>query len=218
MHFEILVEDESGKAILNHVVPMILGPHGQRHTWRTTSYRGIGHLPKGLKPKTEARRRILLDRLPSLLQGFRRSLDPVRAAVVVVADNDRRDCKEFLSELNRVLAQCNPRPRTLFRLAIAETEAWLLADHAAICRAYPKAKRQVLARYQQDSISDTWETLADAIHSGGSAFLNKQPYPVVGRSKFEWADRIGPHLDIESNRSPSFRKLRDGLRALAGEK
>jgi hypothetical protein len=30
--------------------------------------------------------------------------------------------------------------------------------------------------------------------------------------KCEWANRIGPLLDIEHNDSPSFTKLREGLR------
>ncbi|MFN7920486.1 MAG: hypothetical protein U0Q16_10340 [Bryobacteraceae bacterium] len=216
MHFEILVEDESGKALLDHVVPRILP--GNSHTWQVHHYRGLGHIPKGLRPKTDARHRILLDRLPSVLQGYGRSLDPALVAVVVVVDNDRRDCAEFLAQLHGVLESCDPKPRTLFRLAIAETEAWLLGDQSAVLRAYPKAKKSVLAQYRQDSISDTWEALADAVHPGGSSKLKEQPYHVIGRAKSEWADSIARHIDVESNGSPSFAKLRDGLRRLARSK
>ena len=39
-----------------------------------------------------------------------------------------------------MLNTCNPRPRTLFRIAIEESEAWLLGDRAALKAAYPSAR------------------------------------------------------------------------------
>jgi hypothetical protein len=60
MHLEILVEDQSGKRLLEHLVPKIIGDHGSPHTWRLISYRGIGVIPKGIRGVTEAKNRILL--------------------------------------------------------------------------------------------------------------------------------------------------------------
>jgi hypothetical protein len=134
--------------------------------------------------------------------------------VVVVLDSDRRDCKAFLAELNAVQQTCQQPPNTLFRLAIEEMEAWFLGDRQALLAAYPRAKKDVLGRYEQDSVCGTWELLADAVHAGGSAAIRKAGWPLPGQIKHEWAERIGPLMDLDRNVSPSFRKLRDGLRRL----
>jgi hypothetical protein len=44
--------------------------------------------------------------------------------------------------------------------------------------------------------------------------IRKAGWPLPGQIKHEWADRIGPLLDPEVNQSPSFGKLRDGIRRL----
>lgn len=218
MHFEFLVEDASGKILLESVVETILGANGAEHTYRIFSYKGIGRIPKGMTGRIDVRARILLDRLPALLRGYGKSLQSMgkEAAVVVVVDLDTRDCKALKGELLDVLAACKPPPQALFRIAIEEMEAWLLGDRDAILTAYPKAKERVLDRYQQDSICGTWELLADAVHKGGARALKKQGWPAPGRAKCEWAKRIGPLLDVEGNQSKSFQVFRDGVRNLAG--
>lgn len=215
MHIEILVEDASGEKLLDAVLPKLLGEQGDPHTWRVHSYKGIGRIPKNLKPGTDASKRILLDRLPSALRGYGKT--PGIDAVVMVLDSDRRDCTEFLAELKALAAGCNPAPNTMFRLAIEEVEAWYLGDRDALHAAYPRAKADVLSRYAQDSVCDTWELLADAIYPGGSAAIKKAGWPFPGQIKCEWAERIGPLLDPDRNVSPSFGKLRDGLRRLVME-
>lgn len=67
MHFEVLVEDQSGKKALDILIPKIIG---DQHTFRVIEYRGIGRIPRNLKSGVEANKRILLDRLPSLLRGY----------------------------------------------------------------------------------------------------------------------------------------------------
>lgn len=108
-------------------------------------------------------------------------------------------------------------PAVLFRLAIEEIEAWYLGDLRAVEAAYPQVKKKVLSRYQQDSVCGTWEMLADAIHPGGSAALEKAGWPLPGQVKHEWASKIGPLMNVETNASPSFNKLRDGLRRLVAD-
>lgn len=71
MHFEILIEDQSGKKALDILMPKIIE---KKHTHRVISYRGIGRIPKNLKSHTDARNRILLDRLPELLKGTERHM------------------------------------------------------------------------------------------------------------------------------------------------
>ncbi len=217
MHFEVLVEDRSGRIALDCIMEKILGANGSDHSWEIISYKGIGRIPKDLRGVTDPSKRILLDRLPKILQGYGRSLNDIShlAAVVVVVDLDDRDCMTFKQELLDVLNACNPRPRTLFRIAIEESEAWLLGDRDAVKAACPGAKDSVLDGYVQDSICGTWEVLADAVHPGGSTRLKKSGYPAAGVAKCEWAESIAPHLDVDRNRSRSFQVFRDGVKALA---
>ena len=46
MHFEILVEDQSGKIALESILSKILGLSGQEHTYRIISYKGVGRIPQ----------------------------------------------------------------------------------------------------------------------------------------------------------------------------
>ena len=217
MHFEVLIEDSSGSTALDCIMGKILGENGSVHSWKIYPYKGIGRIPKDLRGVTDPSKRILLDRLPKILQGYGRSLKDIGylAAVVVVVDLDDRDCMTFKQELLDVLNACNPRPRTLFRIAIEESEAWLLGDRDAVKAACPGAKDSALNGYVQDSICGTWEVLADAVHPGGSARLKKSGYPAAGVAKCEWAESIAPHLDLDRNRSRSFQVFRDGVKALA---
>lgn len=212
MHIEFLVEDRSGELLLQELLPKLLGIQGELHSWRLHPYKGIGRIPKGLTKAGNPANRILLDQLPRILQGYGRThgID----AVVVVLDVDSRNCVDFVTELKELAANCDPAPNTLFRLAIEEMEAWYFGDITALKTAYPKAKDDVLGRYVQDSVCDTWETLADAIYPGGSAAIKKVGWPLPGQVKCEWATKIGPLMNVEDNNSTSFCKLRVGVRRL----
>jgi len=216
MHFEIMVEDASGRILIEKVLPRILSATEETPSYRIHAYKGVGHIPKGLQPGSDADKRILLDQLPRLLRGYGRSLQHYDAAVIVVVDQDRQICMNLKAEMGRVLHACNPRPTTLFRIAIEEMEAWLLGDRNALEAAYPRAKTRVLDGYVQDSVCDTWELLADAIYPGGANVLKKLGYPQVGQTKCEWAEQIAPNVDVEGNASKSFQVFRDGIRRLAG--
>ena len=213
MHVEILTEDKSGQRLLEHLVPNLIGPHGEPHTWRFHAYRGIGRIPSNLSGAPDPSKRIMLEQLPRLLRGYVRT--PGIDAVIVVLDADDRDCRTFLAELQSVAEACGASHLTLFRLAIEEVEAWYLGDRSALLRAYPNARMRILDGYVQASICDTWELLAEAIHPGGMQTIRHAGWPLPGQVKHEWADRIGPLLDPASNLSPSFGKLRDGMRRLA---
>lgn len=136
-------------------------------------------------------------------------------AVVVVLDTDSQPCADLLRELKNVAFQCGAAGKTMFRLAIEETEAWYLGDRNAALQAYPRAKKTLLNRYKQDSISGTWERLADIVYPGGAAALQAPGGPTPGDAKHEWAEQMGPRMDPGRNLSASFGKLRDGIRLLA---
>lgn len=216
MHFEILVEDQSGKKALDIIVPKIIG---HDHTFNVHSYKGIGRIPVGLKGTSDPNKRILLDQLPKLIQGYGKTFasypDNYPAAVIIVCDLDDKCLKAFRAELLKLLNDCHPRPDTKFCIAIEEGEAWFLGDKQAIKKAYPKAKDTLLTAYQQDSICGTWESLANALYPGGAQSLSKQGWQVVGKMKSNWAESICPNMDIENNESPSFCYFRSKLRELA---
>lgn len=215
MHFEVLVEDQSGKKALDILIPKIIG---DQHTFRVIEYRGIGHIPKNLKSSTDASNRLLLDQLPKLLRGYGKTFaeypDNYQAAVIVVCDLDTKCLKEFRQDLFTILNACNPKPETRFCIAIEEGEAWLLGDIPAIKATYPKAKDDVLSRYKNDDICGTWELLADAVYQGGTNELKKKGRIAVGQEKSIWAKRIAPHMDVAINASPSFCYFQKKIREL----
>ena len=216
MHFEILVEDRSGKAALEILVPKIIGA---RHTFRVHAYKGIGRIPGNITGTTGAGHRLLLDHLPRLLRGYGKAFagyaGRFEAAVVVVCDLDDRCLKVFRQELFAALNACNPRPETRFCIAIEEGEAWLLGDIAAVKAAFPTAKDRVLYRYRNDSICGTWELLADALYPGGSRSLMDMGHQAVGREKSRWSETIAPLMNVDGNASPSFQYFRSKVRELA---
>ena len=218
MHLEILVEDASGKTLLDVLIPRIIG---DQHTFRVVGYRGIGRIPSNLSSATDASKRILLDRLPRLLRGYGKTFVnyPVDypAAIVLVCDLDERCLKTFRRELFTLLEVCRPRPETRFCIAIEEGEAWLLGDIPAIVAAYPGAKVSVLSNYRCDSICGTWELLADAVYPGGSTKLKAQGWWAVGREKSVWSEEIAPQKEIDHNTSPSFRYFLKKVRELTEE-
>jgi len=212
MHFEILVEDQSGKVALDILVPKIIGDN---HTFDVKSYKGVGRIPAKMSNSLDASKRILLANLPRLLAGYGKSWLGYPAVVIVVCDLDDKCLKNFRGELIELLNTCNPRPETRFCIAIEEGEAWFLGDIPAIKKAYPKAKDAVLKTYINDSICGTWEKLADAIYKGGSQSLSNQGWQVIGTEKSAWSEKITPCMDLDNNTSPSFNYFLGRLRELA---
>ena len=201
MHFEILVEDVSGKKFLDNIVPKIIGDN----SFNVISYKGVGRIPPNMNKSVDASKRILLDNLPRLLSGYGKSWQwGYEAVVIVVCDLDNKCLKSFRDDLTELLNNCNPAPTTCFCIAIEEGEAWLLGDITAIKQAYPNAKDAILKSYINDSICRTWEKLADAIYQGGSKKLSEQGWVTIGKEKSNWAENITPYMVIDNNTSPSF--------------
>ena len=204
MHFQFMIEDQSGAALIEILMQRISLINGDI-TYNCKPFKGLGGFTKKNTIK-ETKSGKLLNDLATYLRGFNKSLQHIPAVIIVVLDNDTRNTEEFLAELNRVAQQNMITVDHVFCIAVEEIEAWLLGDEAAILAAYPLAKVQQLHTYVQDSICGTWEVLADVVYPGGVSKLKKEcpTYIEVGKCKREWAQKIGNHMDIEHNNSPSF--------------
>lgn len=216
MHFEILVEDQSGKKMLDILLPKIIE---DADTFVVYAYKGIGRIPQNMRDPKDASRRILLDSLTKLLKGYGRTQagrPDFSEAVIVVCDLDDKCQKKFRAELLRILNACRPKPKSHFCLAIEEGEAWLLGDFDAIRAAYPTVRRPVLNSYVNDCICGTWEKLADAVYPGGEQALSAKGWQAIGQEKSKWAQAITPFMVVGKNRSPSFCYFRDKIQALSG--
>lgn len=202
---EVLVEGASDlptvKEVLERKFKLVEGEHFRMH-----AHRGKGQLPDNPVKKPDPKHQGLLDQLPAKLRGYGRSLEP-HSIVLVVIDTDTQDCKQLLAQLNAMLLAVPIKPRVMFRLAIEETESWFIADIDALQRAYPRGvKTSVLKNIQPDAVVGAWEKLAES--------LGVDRKMVAGPTKFQWAQKIAPCLDLEQPKSPSLKKLIDGVAGL----
>jgi hypothetical protein len=214
MHFEIFIEDISGKNLMDILVPKIISP--SKNTFNIHPYKGIGKIPEDLHELPDPKKKLLLNKLPAILKAHAKWLNPNDCAIIVIVDCDRRDCKTFKQELVNILDQCDPKPNVFFRIAIEEIEAWLLGDKTAIEKAYPRMNQREYAEYKQDKAMGTWEKLADITLPRDTAKrLKKAAYFEIGKQKIEWARKIGAYMDINHNESPSFNCFKQKLEELA---
>ena len=204
MHFQYLVEDQSGAALIRILMQKIVELYPNA-TYDCKGFRGIGGFTRKNTIK-ETKTGKLLNDLATYLRGFDRSLQSFPSVIIVVLDSDDHDVQQFRSELEAVAMQNMIKIDHVFCLAVEENEAWLLGDRHALLSAYPHAKMHVLNTYVQDSICGTWEVLADAVYPGGTSKLSREhaSFIEIGKLKAEWAQNIGIHMDLKSNESPSF--------------
>ncbi len=212
MIIEFLVEDNSGRILLEKIMMHYLSEHSEDTIkYNIYQYKGLGGFVKGKKPK-EAKSDHLLNDLPKRMRAIQAkylSAGDMKVSMFVVVDNDRREIADFRKELENTAYINNINMDHVFCIAVEEMEAWLLGDFAALKLSYPELSDRILSKhsgYIQDSICDTWEFLADILTKGGLKEFRKQnptPYD-EGRKKAEWAERIGENMDIRNNASPSF--------------
>lgn len=218
MHFDILVEDLSGRKALEILVRKIIA---DTDTYTINHYEGIGHLPKNLKNSKDISKRVLLNKLPRLIQGYGRRhagySAGYKASLIVVCDLDKKCLKDFRSELEALYSKCRPQPKTSFCIAVQEIEAWYLGDLKAVAASHSPSKITAIPAKYDESKHGNWELLADIIYQGGAAVLSVKSWSEIGAEKYKWALSICPHLDIVNNTSPSFIYFRDKLQELAGQ-
>ena len=103
MHFQFLIEDQSS-AVLIEIIMKKISSRNEGITFNCKSFKGIGGFTKKNTVK-ETKSGKLLNDLATYLRGFNKSLQNIPAVIIVVLDNDTRNTKDFLAELNRVAQQ-----------------------------------------------------------------------------------------------------------------
>ena len=100
MHFEIFVEDISGKKLLEILVPKIIC---SSNSFDIHHYKGIGKIPNDLHSSPDPKKRLLLNKLPAILRAYGKGTNPKDLSIIVVVDCDKRNCRIFKQELISVL-------------------------------------------------------------------------------------------------------------------
>lgn len=95
-------------------------------------------------------------------------------------------------------------------IAIEELEAWFFGDIPALTAAYPGVPSTLAAqapyRDPEKISGGTWEALERVLQRVG--------YFSGGLAKIAAARAIAAHMDVDRNRSPSFRHFVQTMRAL----
>jgi len=135
------------------------------------------------------------------LKGYRNP----EARFVVLRDQDSNpDCKAVKRKLQK-LCRSAGKPSALIRIACKELESFYLADLAAVERGL---ELKGLAAQQQRAKFRSPDKLPLPSHE--LSFLTRGAYQKVSGSR-----AIAPHLNVENQRSGSFRNLVSGIRRMA---
>ena len=128
------------------------------------------------------------------------------ARFIVLRDKDSANCHAVKAGLVAKCREAN-RPDALVRIACHELESWYLADLAAVEQALGVsgvAASQNKRKYRSpDELANAAEELVK---------ITRLRYQKVGGSR-----AIGPHLDLDNQRSRSFAVFIAGIRKLAAD-
>lgn len=197
-HIEFLVEGASMKEALNLLLPGILPDD-------------VGFEVFDLGSKSQ-----FLKKWPNRMRGYATWLPHVNRAVVGVIDADQDDCRGLRNELADAareagLTVCSPsgnrRGQVLPRIAVEMLEAWYFGDVAALAAAYGPS----LARLGIGSGCRRPDEIRDPARRLGGLLKGKHG---AGLNKIQLARDVAGQMDIDRNTSPSFCRLRDGVRFL----
>lgn len=127
---------------------------------------------------------------------------PANVRFVVTRDNDGADCAILKARLCELIPM-QFRQRVRIRLVMQELESWYLGDLNSVAAA------GLIDQNKADRLN-RMKTYRDPDRLGNAS---EQFAKVAGkRGKIDTAKRIGPLLNIDENRSTSFRHFIDALR------
>lgn len=204
IHLEVLVEELSCEQALRILLPKIVP--GTPFEIRT--FQG---------------KEDLLRRLPRRLAGYTtQNRDGVDRRIAVVVDRDVDDCRELKSRIERHFSSAGFLTLTVgsgsaplrgcTRIVVQHLEAWFVGDVPALRVVYPRVPETLgrQSRYRDpDAVpGGAWRALERLLADKGYGAT----LPKVAN-----AEAVAPHMDVENNRSASFRAFRDGLRRLTSD-
>lgn len=123
---------------------------------------------------------------------------------VVLRDQDNGDCRTIKHELVEKCREAG-RPDTLVRIACRELEAWFVGDWAAVAQGFSLPN---VANWNEKALYREPDRLGSPVIELRKAIPTYQ--------KRDGARRIGTHLDLLRNCSPSFKAFVEGVRKLVG--
>lgn len=185
---EFLVEEPSTAEVLKLLLPKILpAPWALDENYFVRAHNGKSDL---------------LRSIPNKLRGFGQFTGQT-TGFVIVHDQDSNDCRELKQQLVQL---CNEHSsnniRFLVRIVCHELEAWYLGDKNALSHVFPHHRinpKSAKFRDPDTCINPKLE-------------LKR----IVGAySQIAAAREIGQYMDIEDNRSESFRQFVSGVRRFA---
>ncbi|HBK55229.1 MAG TPA: hypothetical protein DDZ76_02920 [Xanthomonadales bacterium] len=197
----MLVEEQSAEEALRHLLPKLLKNRARAKVINLGSkYRLLKVLPERLAA-----------------YGHRiASGEPLR--VVVLVDRDDDDCEQLKAELERMAVAAGLSTKSapaadgqfvvLNRIVIEELESWFIGDPSALRKAFtslPKIEQNA-GIFRNPDNGGSWEALHRFLKKHG---IYKSSFPKIDAPR-----RIAPHMNVEQNRSRSFRVFVDGMDAL----
>ncbi len=139
--------------------------------------------------------------IPRKLRGWN-----VPTTFIIVRDNDGGDCKLHKQRLLSLAGGCD-KHTLLVRIVCQNLESWYLGDPDAVAQAYGKP---AIAKH-----SGKKEFAMPDAHANGDQIIARY---IPEFHKGSGAMRIGPYLDPNRNRSPSFNAFCAGILKINTEK
>lgn len=202
-HLEVLVEEPSCEAMLVVLLP-VMAPSA---TFNIRVFNG--------KPD-------LLRKLPQRLPGYVQMIKTFDLKVVVLLDRDQEDCLNLKEQLEGHMSKVglatlrssrvDQKARACTRIVCEELEAWFLGDVPALCAAYPR----IPATLESQQRFRNPDTIKGGTAEALEHLLAEHGYGAT-LAKIATARAVAPHMDVENNRSASFRAFRDGVRRLTSD-
>ena len=142
-----------------------------------------------------------------MMRKIRGYINP-RARFIVMQDQDSfPDCRMLKARLTELCAQSGRLADCLVRIACKELETYYLADLAAVERALEITGLSSKQRTEKFRVPDRLGNPSKELNT-----LTRDRYEKVAGSR-----RMGQHLDIQNERSPSFGNLIRGIRRMESE-
>jgi hypothetical protein len=181
---EILVEEKSMKELLTIFLPKILSENWiLDHNYFIRSYEGKNDLQKNIPSKIR------------VLSNWTHE----STGVIVLQDQDSSDCKVLKGKLQNLCINSGTC-QYLIRIVCRELEAWYIGDFKALNNAFPTFKHEQFekkSKYRNPDLCNASDEL-------------KRILPEF--QKVSTAKRIAPFINVETNKSESFRQTVSGIK------